>query len=40
MNRRNNKTKPLPKSIQYAIISELRVMTIYNPGAYDVVLIV
>lgn len=39
MQRRNNKPRVLPRSIEYAIIAELRVMTLYNPSAYNVVLV-
>lgn len=39
MQRRINTPRVLPRTIQYAIINELRVLTLYNPSIYNVVLI-
>jgi len=33
-------TKPLPLSIQIAIANELRILTIYNPGAFNTIFII
>ena len=32
--------KPLPLSTQIAIANELRILTIYNPGAFNAIFIV
>lgn len=39
MQRRINTPRVLPRTIQYAIMNELYVLTLYNPRAYNVVLI-
>lgn len=39
MRRKYRNSKPLPLSIQYAIIGELRIMTIFNQGVDSPILI-
>lgn len=39
MQRRNNTARVLPRTIQYAIINELYILTLYNPTIYNDILI-
>lgn len=39
MQRRSNTARVLPRTIQYAIINELYVLTLYNPRIFNDILI-